>query len=457
MRNYNDSSARDTAARLLSLVNRVTILREKEPSDALKLLAGAAECIINGDCMGAYIKHCALCRALIKSPARRVSGSIFTDYLIHLAVGYEHSFALSSATGMLDEAQLMLFRSDLSALGELSTLDSAAISRMTIQRSRELNSRSRYAKDDISVMSTAAWGGTEPKPMPHNKEAMPAEAALQPPAEGEWPAWSYGEKGMRGEYAADEVLEEIYISLTESDNWKSAAQDLFNLFASSGTGVLLRSRTLECRTDGQRAWLEEAAQNECAVQLSCQEKARQTLSEQVIAFMRGTKPSCVLIYGPEAMGKATLARAMADEFPELRLIQACPVNGAEIRSLFAYLGAQPLRFMLLMENADTYSPAWRALLNECTGAAVPQNVMCVATSSSSAGFAGFPVRIGLENMELDAFAKTAEELSAARAPYIDTDAAWIRNAAVDYQLDPHDEFNVSSASLIAVRFIAAHE
>ena len=435
MRNYNDSSARDAAARLLSLVNRVTILREKEPSDALKLLAGAAECIINGDCMGAYIKHCALCRALIKSPARRVSGSIFTDYLIHLAVGYEHSFALSSATGMLDEAQLMLFRSDLSALGELSTLDSADISRMTMQRSRELNSRSRYAKDDISVMSTAAWGGTEPKPMPHNKEAMPAEAALQPPAEGEWPAWSYGEKGMRGEYAADEVLEEIYISLTESDNWKSAAQDLFNLFASSGT----------------------AAQNECAVQLSCQEKARQTLSEQVIAFMRGTKPSCVLIYGPEAMGKATLARAMADEFPELRLIQACPVNGAEIRSLFAYLGAQPLRFMLLMENADTYSPAWRALLNECTGAAVPQNVMCVATSSSAAGFAGFPVRIGLENMELDAFAKTAEELSAARAPYIDTDAAWIRNAAVDYQLDPHDEFNVSSASLIAARFIAAHE
>ena len=228
MRNYNDSSARDAAARLLSLVNRVTILREKEPSDALKLLAGAAECIINGDCMGAYIKHCALCRALIKSPARRVSGSIFADYLIHLAVGYEHSFALSSATGMLDEAQLMLFRSDLSALGELSTLDSADISRMAIQRSRELNSRSRYARDDISVMSTAAWGGTEPKPMPHNKEAMPAEAALQPPAEGEWPAWSYGEKGMRGEYAADEVLEEIYISLTESDNWKSAAQDLFN-------------------------------------------------------------------------------------------------------------------------------------------------------------------------------------------------------------------------------------
>ena len=33
MRNYNDSSARDAAARLLSLVNRVTILREKEPSD----------------------------------------------------------------------------------------------------------------------------------------------------------------------------------------------------------------------------------------------------------------------------------------------------------------------------------------------------------------------------------------------------------------------------------------
>ena len=456
MRNYNDGSARDAAARLLSLVNRVTILREKEPDDALKLLAGVAECIINGDCMGAYIKHCALCRALIKSPARRVSGSIFTDYLIHLAVGYEHSFALSSATGMLDEAQLMLFRGDLSALGELSTLDSADISRMAIQRSRELNSRSRYAKDDISVMSTAAWGGTEPKPMPH-KEAMPTEAALQPPAEGEWPAWSYGEKGMRGEYAADEVLEEIYISLTESDNWKSAAQDLFNLFASSGTGVLLRSRTLECRTDGQKAWLEEAAQNECAVQLSCQEKARQTLSEQVIAFMRGAKPSCVLIYGPEAMGKATLARAMADEFPELRLIQACPMNGAEIRSLFAYLGAQPLRFMLLMENADTYSPAWRALLNECTGAAVPQNVMCVATSSSAAGFAGFPVRIGLENMELDAFVKTAEELSAARAPYIDTDAAWIRNAAVDYQLDPHDEFNVASASLIAARFIAAHE
>ena len=454
MQNFNDGSARESAAKLLALVNRVTILREDAESDALRLMGGIAERIIRGDCMGAYTAYCALCRALIKSPARRVSGSIFRDYLIYLAVEYESPFALCSATGMLDEAQFMLFRNDLAALGELSALEAADISRMTIQRGRELNTRSRYARDDISVMSNAAWGGTEPKPMPHREAA---ESILQPPAEGEWPAWDYGEKGMRGEYAADEVLEEIYISLIEGENWKAAAQDLFNLFASSGTGVLLRSRTLECRTDGENARLEEAEQNDCAVQLSCQEAARQALGERVIAFMRGARPACVLIYGPEAMGKAAIVRAMADEFPELRLICARPMNVAEIRSLFAYIKAQPLRFMLLMENADAYSPAWRALLNECTGAAAPENVMCVATSLSASGFAGFPVRIGLDAMELDSFAKAAYELAAARAPYIDTDAAWIRNAAVDYQLDPHDEFNISSARLIAARFIAEHE
>ncbi len=459
MRNFHDCSAKDGAARLLTLAGKLAVLGEKTEPNPLSLLREEAVCILDGDCMGAFMKHAALTRALAASPARRISGGMFADYLIYLAVERDHSFALSAALGMLDEAELMLFRSDLAALGELSLLEAGDLARMAVQRARELSSRGRYARDEISVMSTAAWGGTDPKTVQRRENSMQgaAPAPLQPPAEGDWPDWNYGEKGLRGEYAADEVLEEIYISLTESENWKSVAQDLFNLFASSGTGVLLKTRLLDVRANENGVYLAPAAQGECAVQLSFQERAKQALSDSVISFMRGSKPECVLLFGPEAMGKATLAKAMADEFPELRLVTAHPMSANEAEELFALLGAQPLRFMLLMENADSYSPAWRPLLNACTGSIVPKNVLCVATSGSAAGFAGFPIRIELGEIDLDAFAKAAEELAAARAPYIETDSAWIRNAAVDYRLDPHDEFNAASASLIASRFIAERE
>ncbi len=454
MRNFHDCSARDGAERLLALTGRLTMLGQGDESSPMALLQDIAECILSGQLMRAYMKHHALCRALAQSPARRVSGSLFTDYLIWLAVENEHPFALSSAQGLLDEAELMLFQNDLDVLGELASLDASDISRMCIQRGRELRNHSRYARDDISVMSTAAWGGTEPKLKRGNDMPLPGDlmAPPQPPAEAEWLTWDYGEREVRGEYAADEVLEEMYLRLMESPSWKSMAKDLFNMFASSGTGIFLKGRVLLQR-DG--AILECAKQPSCALQLTCQAEARQALSERIIDFMRGNKANPVLLYGADAMGKATLVRSMAEEFPELRLVCATPANGREAVMLLERLERQPLRFMLFMENAD--DEVWKPMLRHSLGAGAPRNVLVAASAASSAGFDDFPEKIGFNRLDLDAFVRTAAEFVLEYMPYAKADEAWLRNAAVDYQLDAQRELNIAAAELIASRYMEAHE
>lgn len=453
MRNFHDSSARDGAARLLALTGRLTILNEKDPQSPLKLLASTASAMLAGDCMGAYLQYHALCRALAASPARRVSGDLFLDHLIWLAIEYEHPFALSAAEGRLDEAELMLFQNDLEVLGELAALGSADISRMCIRRSRDMQNRSRYARDDISVMSTAAWGGTEPKPRQFKDAQLPGDimAPPQPPAEGEWLGWNYGDKEPRGEYAADEVLEEMYLRLMEAPSWKSMAEDLFNLFASCGTGKFLKYRIFDFYAPNA---LQGAALPASAAQLSCQEAARQALTDRVIDFMRGGVPSPVLISGAQAMGKATLALSMAEEFPELRIVRVLQADEGQARALMAQLGRQPLRFMLFMPNAQNIQPA--ALRAFC-GHELPPNVLPVATAAAAAGFEAFPARISIAPLELDTLALAAKELVAAYSPYGAADAAWIRNAAVDHQLDAKDALNLAAAKLIAAQYIAAHE
>lgn len=454
MRNFHDCSARDGAQRLLALTGRLTMLRSRDESDPMALLYDIAECILLGQLMGAYMKHHALCRALAQSPARRVSGSLFVDYLIWLAVENEHPFALSSAKGLLDEAELMLFQNDLDVLGELASLDSSDIARMCIQRDRELRNHSRYAKDDISVMSTAAWGGTEPKLKRGNDMPLPGDlmAPPQPPAEAEWLTWDYGEREVRGEYASDEVLEEMYLRLMEAPSWKSMAKDLFNMFASSGTGIFLKGRVLVQK---------EGAGLECdkgifdALQLTCQAEARQALSERIIDFMRGGKSTPVLLYGADSMGKATLVRSMAEEFPELRLVYACPASCAEADTLLERLGNQPLRFMLFIENAE--DEAWHHMLMRSLGARAPRNVLVAASAKSSAGSDDFPEKIGFNRLDLDAFVRTAAEFVLEYMPYAKADEAWLRNAAVDYQLDAQRELNIAAAELIASRYVEAHE
>lgn len=456
MRSFRDCLPRDGAAKIISLISHITLLNEEEEPNALSLIKDAAFAIIAGDCMGAYKLYHDCARKLLLSPARRVSGDMFMDHLIWLAVEREHAFAKSSARGELDEALLMSFRSDLAALGELASLDWHDIYRMCAERYRELQAKSRYARDDISVMSSAAWTGTEPRPKPQQKDVpLPGDAAapLPPPSESEWLSWSYGEKEPRGEYAADEVLEEIYIRLMESPDWRGMAEDLFNLFASSGSGIFLKTRLLKCAG----GTLGLAAARHEAVALSVQDNAKQALGERIIAFMRGSRPLPVLIHGPKAIGKTELALSMADEFPELRAVIIEPMAGADVHRLFERLSAQPLRFMLLIENADAYSPLWSPLLCACTGGGLPDNVLPVATGTSASGMEEFVVKIAMDKLELDGFVNTVKELIEAQAPYLQADMGWIRNASVDYQLDAHDELNIPAAKLIAQRYMAEHE
>ena len=107
MRSFHDCLPRDGAAKIISLISHITLLNEEKEPNALSLIKDAAIAIIAGDCMGAYNLYHDCARKLLLSPARRVSGDMFMDHLIWLAVEREHAFAKSSARGELDEALLM--------------------------------------------------------------------------------------------------------------------------------------------------------------------------------------------------------------------------------------------------------------------------------------------------------------------------------------------------------------
>ncbi len=450
MRDFRECDAAQGAQRIATIISRLTMLRD-EPGAPLDLLREFSLALYLGDTQAAYRLYHDLARALLLSGARRVSGDLFMDYLLWLVIEREHPFAQMAAAGRLDAPELLAMKADLAALGELATLASTDLVRMAQEKHRE---RPRYARDDISLMSTALWSGalTRPAPPPETKAngqttAPAASAAL--PAEQEWLPWHYGEQSLTGEWASDEALEEVYLRLLKSPDWRSACDDIWNLFAAYGCGDFLKSRVFFAKGNA----LVPAPSTPWVCPVSFYDAQRAKLTESVIAFMRGESAVHALLYGPEGSGKTALALNLAEDLPELRIAVVDDPAHTDVAELIETLRRQPLRFLLLLDGVNVDDYAARVLLCACSRGGLPQNVLLAATARDAGSSGAFQLTIEMQYPRIADFIDiVCEILEMEDVPY---ERLEVRNACIDLQVDAHEKLTMTAALALANKYKAA--
>lgn len=450
MRTFRDMSAEEGLSYGLSLLCRCTLPGEDPAFFALaRLFERLAACELPG-AVRAYHEATA---ALLDSGDRRVSGDLFKDHLLSLAVHKDHAFARMAADGSRDEALLAIMQEELTILGELAQLRSEDVARYAKERQQALTLRPRQGKDPISVMSSAVWAGGSTRPLPR-EEAEPAPAAPPLPlsqAHFAFTPWEYGRAGLADRYIADEALEEIYLRLLAAKDWGALTEDLYGLFSIYGCGAFLRGRAFMLN-GGQLLPLPENALAPL-VPTSMYERERVALMENTIRFMRGDKAENALLYGGGGTGKTAHVLSLLHELPEVRLV-LCSPGEEDIPALIARLGAQPLRFVLLLDDIAPDGKALRALSSQlCGGRAVPANVLLYATSREAPGPASlFSLALAFPYPGLAAFTSLVEELLEAEG--IAANAQVLRDACVDHQVDAREKLTFAGARRVAEAYKA---
>ncbi|NCB30061.1 MAG: DUF815 domain-containing protein [Clostridia bacterium] len=394
MRTFQDMSAEEGLSYGLGLLCRCTLPGEDPAFSALfRLFERLLACELPA-AVRAY--HDAV-GALLSNGDRRVSGDLWKDHLLSLAVHQAHPFARMAAAGGRDEAIVANMREELSILGQLSRLRSEDVARF----------------------------------------------AFTP--------WQYGESGLVDSYIADEALEEIYVRLLSSRDWGDMTEDLWSFFNSYGAGIFLRHRAFYLE-DGQLAPLPSAALSPL-VPTTLYEQERVALMENTIRFMRGDRAENALLYGGGGTGKTAHVLSLLHELPEVRLV-ICQPEKEDILALARRLGAQPLRFLLLLDDIVSESKAIRRLSSLlCGGRALPDNVLLYATSREAPGPASlFSLLLSFPYPNLADFTHLVTELL--EADGIQADSQALHSACVDHQVDARERLTFPGAIRVAEAYKA---
>lgn len=419
---------------------------------ALIQLRTLLEGLLAFDLTGAVYAYHQMTAALCKKEDRRVSGDLFKDHLLGLAVHQAHAFARMAAKGQRDEALWMLMQEELSILGGLSQLTSQDVARYTRERQQALAMRPRQGKDALSVVAAAAWGGGSTRPLPREDGEGPIPQPgpfLKAPFA--FTPWQYGEPGLTDAYAADEALEEIYLRLLSAKDWGQLTEDLYNFFASYGCGLFLQHRGFRLEPDGSLTPLPESAFTPL-IPTSLYEGERVRLMENTIRFLRGEPSENVLLYGGAGTGKTAYVLSLLHEFPAARLILADPGDPTALTRLLQTLAGQPLRFLVLLDHMDPAAPSAQTLSGRlCGGRLLPDNVRLYATArENSPAHPLFPLALPFPYPSLHAFARLVEEILEAEGVPCDPQA--IHQACVDHQVDVRERLCFTGAKMLAEQF-----
>lgn len=419
---------------------------------ALIQLRALMEGLLAFDLTGAVYAYHQLTAALLQKGDRRVSGDLFKDHLLGLAVHQAHAFARMAAKGQRDEALWLLMQEELSVLGSLSQLTSQDVARYTRERQQALAMRPRQGKDALSVVATAAWGGGSTRPLPREDGEGPIPQPgpfLKAPFA--FTPWQYGEPGLTDAYAADEALEEIYLRLLSAKDWGQLTEDLYNFFASYGCGLFLQHRGFRLEPDGSLTPLPESAFTPL-IPTSLYEGERVRLMENTIRFLRGEPSENVLLYGGAGTGKTAYVLSLLHEFPAARLILADPGEPAALTRLLQTLAGQPHRFLVLLDHMDPAAPSAQTLSGRlCGGRLLPDNVRLYATArENSPAHPLFPLALPFPYPSLSAFTRLVAEILEAEG--IAGDPQAIHQACVDHQVDVRERLCFTGAKMLAEQF-----
>lgn len=430
---FNDREGREALAEAMALFARSTLIPH---SPAMAALGGMLEQLYAGDTYAACRSYHAALSLMLRSPARRVSGSLLTDQLLYLALQLEHPFAQSAAAGIRDQALFMAMEEELQVLGELSRLKTADFISMVQDRRR-----SARVRDDISARSAAVWSGA---PVPAAKAQPEAEPVQLPLA---FSPMEYGELCLSDSFVSDEALEEIYLRLLETHDWASLTEDLWNFFSAYGTGEFLRSRAFSIKDAGLSPLPEWVIAP--LIPLSLYETQHTRLMDNTIRFMRGESCSSLLLTGEGGMGKTAHVLSLLHELPEVRLVLCCRGDLEALNDLIPVLSRQPLKFILLLDDIDPDGEELRLFCSRTGGfAALPANVLLYGTSRK-AGPGPFDWALSFPYPDLNRFSAMIAELLENDGVIIDRRT--VHNAAVDHQVDAREKLTFRGAKAVADR------
>lgn len=385
--------------------------------------------------------------ALITCGARRVSGSLWQDFLLNAMLIAPTPFSAMAAAGENDEAIYAAMREDLSSLQMLFELDTETVQRLFEERIRTARIKPRANRDSIARMSSAAWSGSQPR------RSVPEEAGEDDgliPASGfsdNFSQWRYGAFSLRDSFVADEALEEMYMRLLQQDAWRALTDDLWNFFASYGCGMFLRHRLFSFNGDKIEPLPELVPQDDAFERLY--PDAHGKLIENTIAFMRGEKRENLLLFGGPGCGKTSAMLQLLQELPEVRIVIVTQNSEKILKNLLTPLSRQPLKFILLFDGVSPTSSEMRALHRMLLAMrAVPENIILYATAEVD-GDALFPCRIHLPYPEI-------AELTTLLAGLLEdagetADMNLIKNACVDYRVETKAPLSLAAAQVILNR------
>ncbi|MBR3382745.1 MAG: DUF815 domain-containing protein [Clostridia bacterium] len=441
MRDFQDLSWSEGAEAVLALLPRLTVMRGINDSEPVRELDKCCSSLIEGDVRAASEACFRMTSALLRGPARRVTGELFCDFLLHKLLLEPNPFSRMAAANRLDEAVYNAMKEDLDVLCNLRGLTGEILYRFVQERYEELRRRNRPNRDSATRIAEAAWGGNAVRQVPEEAPApMPKLPAFLPNGA---PNWHYGEEELREPYVSDEALEEMYHRfLSSGQDWPFMVEDLWNFFAAYGTGIFLKERLFVWNC-GKLVPMPEPRLASYEPLLG--EEYRACLAH-AIEFMRGDGAEPMLILGAEGMGKTAMLFALADELPEMRFIYAPECRSfSELLPLFEGLRDQPLKFMVAADDADLRGVAARV---------VPVNVLLTATTSAnSPSCRCFTKRVVLPQLRLDSFADMVCRLLDSEGASLPREV--VRSACVDHQVDSKGELTVCAAVALAEKLRSA--
>lgn len=432
MRDFHDCSWSEGTEAILALLPRLTVLRGMLASKPMRELARCCECIIEGNIRAAVDSCYSLTSALLRGGYRRVSGDLFNDFILHKLLLEPHPFARDAAANRLDEALYRGIKEDMEVLSALRTLDGETLYRFIQERWKELKQKARPTRDPAARLAEAAWGGGAVRPEKEEaQEPMPRLPAFMTTS---GPSWDYGEEELRGNYAADEALEEMYHRFLEGGlEWQAMAEDVWNFFAAYGSGIFLKERMFSWRRGGLFP-MEELRGGEL---FPIMEPEYRDCLDHVIEFMRGSCMDPILITGADGMGKTTMLFELAEELPELRFIYVPECRSStELAPLFHMLRDQPLKFMVALDE-----PSFRGIAEKM----LPANVLLAVASREKDP--RFTKCVRIRELKLEGFVDCVQRILDLRGAELPRDL--VRSACVDHQVDSKGELTVAAAVSVA--------
>lgn len=370
-----------------------------------------------------YLEAAELKRHLINCSARRVTGDMMLDHLLHTVLVKENAFSKSAASGRRDEALMLAMRRDLNALKVISELDEETMYKLIAEAAA-----ARPSPDSASKFASAAWSGgsgpylgREPNQVQRNRFA-PTESC-----------WYYGEFELRDAYCADNELEEMYRRFLDEDDWGALTEELWRFFCRNGCGKFLQYRHFYF--DGELKPLPELRAGSF---VGFAETEFDLLRANASAFLEGESAKPMLLCGRQGSGKTTLMFELMDELPNLHtvFVPSC-VKSSEILALLVELRAQPLKFMLLMDDLNPSS------LSGISEPMLPMNVLVAATSAVPVMPSFFEITAELPDMEMDEFIRAVMMLLEADGAYMPRET--VRSACMDHRMETKCELNIASA------------